>query len=59
MANASVLSSGMGLGFPAITLEALKDQSNNDKMHLNDEQASWFGKKTCEKVNLMKSIRFN
>lgn len=44
MANASVLSSGMGLGFPAITLEALKDSGNNDNMHLNDEQASWFGK---------------
>jgi hypothetical protein len=45
MANASVLSSGMGLGFPAITLEALKDTNNNNNMHLNDEQASWFGKR--------------
>lgn len=44
MANASVLSSGMGLGYPAITLEALKDNNNIDNMHLNDEQASWFGK---------------
>jgi hypothetical protein len=43
MANASVLSSGMGLGYPAITLEALKDRQNNDNMHLSDEQASWFG----------------
>lgn len=45
MANASVLSSGMGLGFPAITLEALKDTSDNKNMHLNDDQASWFGKR--------------
>lgn len=41
MANATVLSSGMGLGFPAITLEALKDEQN--PMRLNNEQASWFG----------------
>lgn len=41
MANATVLSSGMGLGFPAITLEALKD--DNNPLKLNDEQASWFG----------------
>ena len=41
MANATVLSSGMGLGFPAITLEALKDDNNPFK--LNDDQASWFG----------------
>jgi hypothetical protein len=44
MANASVLSSGMGLGFPAITLEALTDNSKNDDMHFTAEQASWFGK---------------
>ena len=41
MANATVLSSGMGLGFPAITLESLKD--DNNPLKLNDEQASWFG----------------
>ena len=41
MANATVLSSGMGLGFPAITLEALKDENN--PLKLNDDQASWFG----------------
>lgn len=40
MANASVLSSGMGLGFPAITLESLK--TPDDPMSLNDDQASWF-----------------
>ena len=42
MANATVLSSGMGLGFPAITLEALKNKNN--PLYLDDEQASWFGK---------------
>ncbi|CAG9803435.1 unnamed protein product [Chironomus riparius] len=40
MANATVLSSGMGLGFPAITLEELRREDN--PMRLNDEQASWF-----------------
>lgn len=42
MANATVLSSGMGLGFPAITLEALTKE--NDPLRLDIEQASWFGK---------------
>jgi hypothetical protein len=41
MANATVLSAGMGLGFPAITLEALKDENN--PLRLNDDQAGWFG----------------
>lgn len=41
MANATVLSSGMGLGFPAITLEALKNENN--PLKLNDDEASWFG----------------
>lgn len=41
MANATVLSSGMGLGFSAITLETLQDINN--PLKLNDEQASWFG----------------
>ncbi|CRL02362.1 CLUMA_CG015156, isoform A [Clunio marinus] len=40
MANATVLSSGMGLGFPAITLEALKDKNN--PLKLSDDEASWF-----------------
>jgi hypothetical protein len=31
----------MGLGFPAITLQALK--SDNNPLKLNDDQASWFG----------------
>lgn len=29
------------IGFPAITLEALRNENN--PMRLNDEQASWFG----------------
>lgn len=41
MANATVLSSGMGLGFPAITLNALKDVNN--PLKLDDDQGSWFG----------------
>lgn len=41
MANATVLSSGAGLGFPAITLAALT--KDGDPMALNKEQGSWFG----------------
>lgn len=41
MANATVLSSGMGLGFPAITLQQL--QSENNPLKLDAEQSSWFG----------------
>ncbi|KAG5684150.1 hypothetical protein PVAND_013391 [Polypedilum vanderplanki] len=40
MANATVLSSGMGLGFPAITLESLRREDN--PLRLDEEQASWF-----------------
>lgn len=42
LANFSILSSGMGLGFPAITYQSLTDKS--DPMALNNEEASWFGK---------------
>lgn len=42
LANISVLSSGLGLGFPAITLKALSD--NTTDMALNNDQCSWFGK---------------
>lgn len=42
LANFSILSSGMGLGFPAITFQSLTNQS--DPMALSYEQASWFGK---------------
>lgn len=44
MANVTVLSSGMGIGFPAITLTALTKE--DDSMRLTSEQASWFGKNT-------------
>jgi hypothetical protein len=42
LANLTVLSSGMGLGYPAITTYAL--QREDDPMALSVEQASWFGK---------------
>lgn len=42
LANFSILSSGMGLGFPAITYQSLTNQS--DPMALTNDQASWFGK---------------
>jgi hypothetical protein len=41
VANLSALSSGMGLGYPAITLSALTNRA--DPMSLNTDQASWFG----------------
>lgn len=42
LANFSILSSGMGLGFPAITYQSITNKS--DPMALSNEQASWFGK---------------
>lgn len=42
LANISNLSSGMGLGFPAITFQTLTNQT--DPMALTNDQASWFGK---------------
>lgn len=41
LANVSNLSSGMGLGFPAITFQSLTNQT--DPMALTNDQASWFG----------------
>lgn len=42
LASLTVLSSGLGLGFPAITLHALtKDE--DPAMRLDDNQGSWFG----------------
>lgn len=40
MANLSILSSGMGLGFPAVSLPELT--SPTSPMQLNPSQASWF-----------------
>lgn len=45
LANFSNLSSGMGLGFPAITFQTLTNQT--DPMALTNEEASWFGKFEC------------
>lgn len=41
LANLTVLSSGMGLGYSAITLHSLT--RDEDPLRLNSEQASWFG----------------
>lgn len=41
LANVTIISSGMGLGFPAITLNALLDP--NSSTALSTQQASWFG----------------
>lgn len=41
LANVSNLSSGMGLGFPAITFQTLTNPS--DPMALTNDEASWFG----------------
>lgn len=40
--NTSVLSTGMGLGFPAVTISALTNQTST--MALTESEASWFGK---------------
>uniref|UniRef100_A0A182VMP5 Major facilitator superfamily (MFS) profile domain-containing protein n=1 Tax=Anopheles merus TaxID=30066 RepID=A0A182VMP5_ANOME len=40
LANLTVLSSGMGLGYSAITLHALTSEDN--PMRMNSSQASWF-----------------
>lgn len=40
--NTSVLSTGMGLGFPAVTISALSNQTS--AMALTDSEVSWFGK---------------
>ncbi|XP_058818192.1 facilitated trehalose transporter Tret1-2 homolog [Topomyia yanbarensis] len=45
LANLTVLSSGMGLGYSAITLHSLTRE--NDPMRLNSEQASWFASITA------------
>lgn len=42
VANITILSSGMGLGFPAITLHSMTNST--DPMGMNDNEASWFGK---------------
>jgi hypothetical protein len=39
LANITIISSGMGIGFPAITSELL----SKGTMPLNPEQISWFG----------------
>uniref|UniRef100_A0A182Q230 Major facilitator superfamily (MFS) profile domain-containing protein n=1 Tax=Anopheles farauti TaxID=69004 RepID=A0A182Q230_9DIPT len=41
LANLTVLSSGMGLGYSAITLHALTSEDN--PLRMNSSQASWFG----------------
>lgn len=41
LANVTIISSGMGLGFPAITLNALMDP--NSSTAFSTQQASWFG----------------
>lgn len=41
LANVTIISSGMGLGFPAITLNALTDP--NSSTALSIQQGSWFG----------------
>lgn len=41
IANITIISSGIGIGFPAITLVSLTDKNN--PMALTPDQASWFG----------------
>lgn len=61
LANFSILSSGMGLGFPAITIQSLTNES--DPMSLTYDQASWFGKlgflNLCSLINLLSTPKFS
>lgn len=41
--NTSVLSTGMALGFPAVTISALKENGTDSFMALTETQVSWFG----------------
>uniref|UniRef100_A0A336M9V4 CSON007562 protein n=1 Tax=Culicoides sonorensis TaxID=179676 RepID=A0A336M9V4_CULSO len=42
LATFTALSSGMALGFPAITLQALTNQTISGPLTLNSDQGSWF-----------------
>lgn len=42
LATFSAFSSGMGLGFPAITLQALTNETMSGELTLDSEQGSWF-----------------
>lgn len=42
VANITIISSGMGIGFPAIGLHSLTIEG--DPMALTAEESSWFGK---------------
>jgi MFS family permease len=50
MANASVLSAGMGLGFPAITIQTLTKQQG-----FTEDQFSWFGENLIISINTLVS----
>lgn len=57
LANLSVLSSGMALGFPAISLDQLK--STSSPTALNSDQGSWFASIntiTCPLGGLLASV---
>lgn len=42
LANLGVISTGMALGFPAVSLNQLTDSTGD--FHMTSAQASWFGK---------------
>lgn len=43
LGNIGLLSAGMALGLPTVTLRQLTDP--NETVHLSESQASWFGKR--------------
>lgn len=48
--NISVLPTGMGLGFPAVTISSLTNQTS--AMALTESEISWFGKLTTTNVDI-------
>lgn len=55
LSNFAVLSAGMALGYPAVTLEQLTDKKNST--YLTVSQASWFG--NYFKYNFLKKFYFH
>ena len=48
IANLSILSSGMALGFPSVSIDALTQ--DDDPMKLSTEEVSWFGRLSHLKI---------
>lgn len=43
IANITIISSGIGIGFPAATLKSLTNENTTNSEFLTTDEASWFG----------------